>query len=247
MRPLFIGSYPHGALRMDLRTGTKEPRRRFGCSLPSWGITHKGQYLDKLFVQALVLVNHVGCDHNRGPLSRCDTQADAQSEYYQTPSDWYELNVAQVRRFQEAHSISFKRGAKEGSGGIERITLKDPLCFPFWAGESPQLVDEHGGFVDVQSQLDNWGFSGRIDDVLAILLPEPLASSIQNSGARKLLMLTRWHRAASLVTGGRATALRLQSRPLPTWPPEDSLSWDNVGKHSIVTVDAAKQKQKMEQ
>ena len=189
MRPLFIGSYPHGALRMDLRTGTKEPRRRVGCSLPSWGITHKGQYLDKLFVQALVLVNHVGCDHNRGPLSRCDTQADAQSEYYQTPSDWYELNVAQVRRFQEAHSISFKRGAKEGSGGIERITLKDPLCFPFWAGESPQLVDEHGGFVDVQSQLDNWGFSGRIDDVLAILLPEPLSSSIQNFGTRTTLSL----------------------------------------------------------
>ena len=235
MVPLFLCFYEDGSLRINRRSHGQNKLQRLQCRWsPVAAEPCAAEWTsERVVAKFLAVVSSDGCRHNTGQLAMSGLNAftEQQLDYYTKPEDWYEIRIEKVRLLEKTERLPWKRGGKDArSGYIESVTVPKPLFYPFWGeGSCPKLRHRVGFPSTIQEQVEVWvGHKVALDDILALALPMPMMSLIQNGLLSNLLMRVAWHAAACLATGGHRD-YRKFPKPLQDWPPHDSPVWDKRG------------------
>ena len=77
--------------------------------------------------------------------------------------------------------------------------------------------------------LQAWGIDTPADDLLVLLLPEPIVYLLSRGQWQDLLLRTSWHHRLVLAHGILVPSLPFDAI---AWPPENSPTWEQVGMHA---------------
>ena len=153
-------------------------------------------------------------------------------EYYDRPSDSYEVRIEHVWPLKDRYQLLFKRAANRdnGMGGHSSIRHGYPLFFGSWDGLPAGDLELEQDIL-VNDVLRDYQFQGDVEtaaeDIPVLLLPYPVTWLIKNNKCTFiLLLLCRWH--GLIHQSGISRRQERFPGPITGWPPCDSPAWEAI-------------------
>ena len=141
-------------------------------------------------------------------------------------------------------TVVFRKSDLHGKGGMQKLDITSQCFQPFFDPDVSTVelnhkdlvadIDIHGDepamptWVSHQELFERWGIDADVDEIRAIMVPEPVVFLIFKHSWYHLLIRVDWHWIDPRHGYTRATAKKRS--PIGGWPPDDEPCYQNCGK-----------------